>query len=191
MRPSSCTSLGLRPLLRLAYEEQADFGRVYVLMNMPVEFRHDIDRNTFNAMCDEYGGVRMYYQKLERNTAQDADDGQRGYWRMKYATEATEEEYGQKYSWHASARSGWDAVTVHMVTKMTRWNKLKSAVLVCGNESWVSHHYAYVCLIVPIGPHGQREKVDGNDMQMWNSQPSVDKNRRGMDSDVDDSDSEE
>ena len=52
----ACTSLGLRPLLRLAYEEPADFGRV--LMNMPTEVRHDIDDNTFNTMCDEYGGAR-------------------------------------------------------------------------------------------------------------------------------------
>ena len=49
-------------------------------MNMPMEFRHDIDDNTLSTMCDEYGGPRMYYQKLERNgTAQDADDGGRGY----------------------------------------------------------------------------------------------------------------
>ena len=166
----ACTSLGLHPLLRLAYEDDSSFGLVYVLMNMPMEFPCDIDGSAFDMMCDRYGGVRMYYQRVMPTSA--AAEKKRRRERGHYATEADETKYGKKHHWHATSRAGWDAVTVHMITKMTRWNKVRSAVLVYGNESWVSHLYAHVCLIVDIGPYGQREDVD---MEMWDSQPSENK----------------
>ena len=47
-----------------------------------------------------------------------------------------------------------------MVTEMTTFNQLKSAMVAdMGNEAGLCHMYKYVCLLVDVGPAGKRSEM--------------------------------
>lgn len=51
-------------------------------------------------------------------------------------------------------------VEVYWVTEMASLSKVKQDYIAYGNESWLAHTYGHVCLILSVGPAGNRTAAD-------------------------------
>ncbi len=67
---SACTDLGLKPLLRLVYEDDDEEPIFPILLREPIEVSgYDLEEDsTANVICDTWGGVVMLCHSLVPNS---------------------------------------------------------------------------------------------------------------------------
>lgn len=61
--------------------------------------------------------------------------------------------------WEKDQPAWANDIEVYWVTEMTKLTEVKEAYIAYGNESWLDHAYGHVCLIVSVGPAGNRVTV--------------------------------
>ncbi|OJT14798.1 hypothetical protein TRAPUB_8652 [Trametes pubescens] len=83
--------------------------------------------------------------------------------KLKHITRKAEEilEPGEEYE-PPEDRLPRKTATVHMLTDTVGSNRIKNAYAAYGNEASMDIMYVGMCLIVDIGPAGQRNNVDAD-----------------------------
>ena len=140
---------GHKPKLRLLFEsdDDKDEEKVRILLDEPAEVDdYDMEEeDAFEALCRYFGGVLTVVRPLAPSAAAGDEEEEKA--------DAAALMRQHKY-WNAPPEK---TLTLHMVTDITRYNRLRSTMLVhMGNDAGVDYMYKYVCLTVDVGPVGQR-----------------------------------
>lgn len=148
---SALRSRGLRPVLRILYEDENEYDDYVfptLLDRIPV-VDWAAEEQVDYLMLRQFHATRMYRVDLFAKPVQDPPVAGRQARQRRYVTQADEERYGPSKS-----------ATVHMLTDVTSINSIKSAFIAYGNEAGLNLVYMSVCLIVDVGPAGTRDQVD-------------------------------
>ncbi|RPD55375.1 hypothetical protein L226DRAFT_554522 [Lentinus tigrinus ALCF2SS1-7] len=158
---AACWELDLNPVLRLVYYDDEPYDGAFanqhgVLTDSVVSVGDTEGCGPLERAMRAYtGGVNVVFDMLGE------EDPER--W----------EHYELRYS-GLYVHEGGEPRMVSMVTKTTSWNPIKSAYIAYGNEHTIGLMYAYVCLLVGVGPKERRTRVM-SDPEEW--KPKKDKNR--------------
>lgn len=155
----ACQVHGLHPALQLLHEE--DWGdrrglRSALFDQMPViDYAGDGEWIDWQLLhyCD---ATRMYRLDLFE-TAKPKKGG-----KPKHMTRKAEETRQRGEEYDSDEMLPKKTATVHMHTDLTNNNRIKNTYAAYGNEASMDIMYVGMCLIVDIGPAGQRDNVDAD-----------------------------
>ena len=160
---AACSAQGLSPRLRIIWEDYSrDVTRPFCT-DKPYSLPSNITDKGYDA---DYSEVLQW----------ELDDDVKLVFYKPLGREFTKEERGRDYITPERCMEGeqndnFRAMTVHMVTEVTRSNAFKSShVKHYGNEAdRVDFAYKYICLTVAVGPVNDRAGVDpdGYDEGRW------------------------
>lgn len=159
----ACHAHGLHPALQLLHEEEWDDRRGLrstLFHRMPVVDWAGEGEWIDRQLLRYYGATRMYrVDPFETATPEEGRE-------LKHMTRKAEEtpESGEEYDPDDTLPK--KTATVHMLTNVTSNNRIKNTYAAYGNDASMGIMYVGMCLIVDIGPAGQRDNVDANRWRM-------------------------